>query len=43
VVIPDANDILLGVLPLEGMDMYVDPVNQRLAGIHGDRRILMVK
>jgi clan AA aspartic protease len=43
VVIPGANDILLGALPLEGMDLYVDPVNQRLAGVHGNRRIHPVK
>ena len=43
VVIPNANDILLGALPLEGMDLYVDPVNQRLAGVHGDQRIHLVK
>jgi clan AA aspartic protease len=42
-VIPDADDILLGALPLEGMDLYVDPVNQRLAGVHGDRRVHLVK
>jgi clan AA aspartic protease len=43
VVIPNANDILLGALPLEGMDLYVDPVNQRLAGVHGDQRVHLVK
>jgi clan AA aspartic protease len=43
VVMPDANDILLGALPLEGMDLYVDPVNQRLAGVHGDKRVHLVK
>jgi clan AA aspartic protease len=42
-VIPDANVILLGALPLEGMDLYVDPVHQRLAGVHGDQRIHLVK
>jgi clan AA aspartic protease len=42
-VIPGANDILLGALPLEGMDLYVDPVNQCLAGVHGDQRIHLVK
>jgi len=36
VVIPTAKDILLGAMPLEGMDLYVDPVNKRLAGVHGD-------
>ncbi|MDR1094925.1 MAG: hypothetical protein LBL31_00890 [Spirochaetaceae bacterium] len=39
VVVPDAVDVLLGALPLEGLDLIVDPVNQRLAGAHGDRRI----
>ncbi|MDR1635976.1 MAG: hypothetical protein LBR93_01430 [Treponema sp.] len=43
VVIPDAKDILLGALPLEGMDLMVDPVNQRLVGVHGDQRIHLVK
>jgi clan AA aspartic protease len=43
VVMPEANDILLGALPLEGMDLYVDPVNRRLAGIHGDRRVHLAK
>ncbi|MDR2792876.1 MAG: hypothetical protein LBB61_04315 [Treponema sp.] len=38
-VLPDANDVLLGALPLEGMDLMVDPVNQRLAGVNGSRRI----
>jgi clan AA aspartic protease len=42
-IIPDANDILLGALPLEGLDLYVDPVHQRLAGVHGDRRLHLVK
>ena len=41
--IPDASGILLGALPLEGLDLYVDPVNQRLAGVHGDRRVHLVK
>lgn len=38
VVMPGTSDILPGALPLEGLDLCVDPVNQRLAGIHGDRR-----
>ena len=42
-VIPNASDVLLGALPLEGMDLYVDPVNQRLAGVHGDQRVHLVK
>jgi clan AA aspartic protease len=42
-VMPDAVDILLGTLPLEGLDLYVDPVNKKLAGVHGDRRVHLVK
>jgi clan AA aspartic protease len=37
VVVPNAKDILLGALPLEVMDLMVDPVNQRLVGVHGDQ------
>ncbi|MDR1575255.1 MAG: aspartyl protease family protein [Treponema sp.] len=42
VVIPDAGEILLGALPLEGMDLMVDPVNHRLTGVHGEQRIHLV-
>ncbi|MDR2181068.1 MAG: aspartyl protease family protein [Treponema sp.] len=37
VVVPDAKDILLGALPLEVMDLMVDPVHERLVGVHGDQ------
>jgi clan AA aspartic protease len=43
VVIPNAPDILLGALPLEGMDLYVDPVNKQLAGVHGDTPVYVVR
>jgi clan AA aspartic protease len=42
VVIPNAPDILLGAIPLEGMDLCVDPVNQRLVGVHGDTPVYIV-
>jgi clan AA aspartic protease len=32
---------LLGVIPLEFMDLIVDPVRQELVGAHGDEVILM--
>jgi clan AA aspartic protease len=41
-VIPSAGEILLGAQPLESMDLCVDPVNQRLAGVHGDRWVHLV-
>ncbi|MDR3336481.1 MAG: hypothetical protein LBT16_04685 [Treponema sp.] len=37
VVVPDAKDILPGALPLEAMDLMVDPVHERLVGVHGDQ------
>jgi clan AA aspartic protease len=35
-VIPGAKSVLLGVIPLEGMDLMVNPVTQEVVGIHGD-------
>jgi len=43
VVIEDAPEFLLGVLPLEGMDLIVDTVNQRLVGAHGDHAVYRAK
>jgi len=43
VVVPNAPDILLGAIPLEGMDLCVDPVNKRLAGVHGDTPVYVVR
>ena len=42
-VVKDASDFLLGVLPLEGMDLMVDPINQKLVGIHGDHPVYLAK
>ena len=36
-VIPGAEKILLGAIPLEGMDLMVNPVSQELTGVHGDK------
>jgi len=36
VVIPGAETVLLGAIPLEDMDLMVNPVTQELAGIHGN-------
>ena len=37
VVVAEAKEVLLGAMPLEGMDLIVDPVHKRLAGAHGDQ------
>jgi len=42
-VVEGATEILLGVLPLEGMDLMVDTVNQKLVGVHGDQMMFNVK
>ena len=34
-VLPDAPDILLGAIPLEGMDLTINPFRE-LVGVHGD-------
>ena len=36
VVIPGAKIVLLGAIPLEAMDLMVNPVTQELVGVHGD-------
>jgi len=36
VVIPGAKTVLLGAIPLEDMDLMVNPVTQELVGAHGD-------
>jgi clan AA aspartic protease len=43
VVLPGENEVLLGVLPLEGMDLTVNPKRQEVIGAHGDKRYNVVK
>jgi clan AA aspartic protease len=43
VVVEGASEFLLGVLPLEGMDLMIDPVNQKLIGVHGDQPVYLAK
>ena len=37
------GEILLGALPLEDMDLIVDPTNQKLTGAHGDEILTYLK
>jgi clan AA aspartic protease len=41
-VIPGAKRVLLGVIPLESMDLTVDPKRQKLVGVHGDEVVCTV-
>ena len=36
IVIPGAESVLLGAIPLEGMDLMINPKTQELVGVHGD-------
>ena len=42
-VVPDSREVLLGAIPLEDMDLIVDPVRQVLTGAHGDDIVCLVK
>ena len=41
-VLDGATEVLLGAIPLEGMDVMVDPVTQQLIGRHGDQIVYRV-
>jgi clan AA aspartic protease len=43
IVAPGADNILLGVIPLEDMDLIVDPTKQELTGAHGDEILCLLK
>ncbi|MDR0448515.1 MAG: hypothetical protein LBH07_07585 [Treponema sp.] len=36
VVVAGAESVLLGAIPLEGMDIMINPKTQELVGVHGD-------
>jgi len=40
--LPDAEDILLGAIPLEAMDLTINP-RRELVGIHGDQIMHSIK
>jgi len=42
-VLPGIKEILLGVIPLEDMDLMVNPVDNMLVGVHGDEWIEYVR
>jgi len=42
-VVSDCGEVLLGAIPLEDMDLMVDPVRQVLTGAHGDEIVTMMK
>jgi clan AA aspartic protease len=42
-VIPDEEDVLMGALPLEGLDLMIHPKTQEVIGAHGDKIRNVVK
>jgi predicted aspartyl protease len=42
-VLPDGDEILLGVIPLEDMDLKVNPIDRCLEGAHGDKQLYQVR
>jgi clan AA aspartic protease len=43
VLLPDANEVLLGAIPLEALDLMVNPVLQEVVGAHGDEAVYSLK
>jgi clan AA aspartic protease len=43
IVLPGGDEILLGVIPLEDMDLKVNPVDRCLEGAHGDKQLYQVR
>jgi clan AA aspartic protease len=41
-VLPGAKEVLLGAIPLENMDLMVDPKRLQLVGVHGDQPLGMI-
>ena len=41
-VVPGSEKVLLGAIPLEGMDLTVNPKTQEVMGIHGDEVVFNV-
>jgi predicted aspartyl protease len=42
-VLPNAREVLLGAIPLENMDLIVDPVEQCVVGKHGDIQVAYIR
>jgi len=42
-VVPGADDVLFGALPMEGMDLIIHPRKEEIVGAHGDTTLRMLK
>jgi clan AA aspartic protease len=41
-VLPDSNNVLLGAIPMEDMDLIVSPKKQEVVGAHGDEAMAII-
>ena len=41
-VVPNAKNVLLGAIPLEAMDLIVNPLKEEVVGAHGDEILFLV-
>jgi clan AA aspartic protease len=42
-VLPGADEVLFGAIPLEGMDLTINPRKQEVVGAHGDEALYILK
>jgi clan AA aspartic protease len=43
IVVPDADEVLLGAIPMEDMDLIVHPRKQEVVGAHGNEIVCIIK
>jgi clan AA aspartic protease len=43
IVVPDADDVFLGAIPMEDMDLIVHPRKQEVVGAHGNEVVCIIK
>jgi len=43
IVLPDVDDILLGAIPLDAMDLTVHPNKEKVVGAHGDKELHRIR
>jgi clan AA aspartic protease len=42
IVLPGVQDVLLGAIPLEDMDLIINPAQRELIGAHGDEVVCLI-
>ncbi|MCL2444205.1 MAG: clan AA aspartic protease [Treponema sp.] len=43
IVLPEADEVLLGAIPLEAMDLIIHPRKEEVVGAHGDEELHKIK